>query len=97
MGWNTIKDIQNHNLFKGIDNEFGFYFVHSYYFECENEQNILTTSNYGSEFTLSIQIIFLEHNFIQKKAMETVYCYLKILLNYNYAKIKNYTLFINTK
>ena len=33
MGWNTIKDIQNHNLFKGIDSDFGFYFVHSFYFE----------------------------------------------------------------
>lgn len=54
MGWNTIKDIQNHSLFKGIDNEFGFYFVHSFYFECEKEQNILTTSNYGGEFTSSI-------------------------------------------
>ena len=54
MGWNTIKDIQNHNLFKGIDNEFGFYFVHSFYFECENEENILSSSNYGTEFTSSI-------------------------------------------
>ena len=54
MGWNRIKDIQNHNLFKGIDNEFGFYFVHSFYFECESEDNILTTSNYGTDFTSSI-------------------------------------------
>ena len=54
MGWNTIKDIQNHILFKGIDNQFGFYFVHSFYFECEKIQNILTTSNYGGEFTSSI-------------------------------------------
>ena len=45
MGWNTIKDIQNHSLFKGIDNEFGFYFVHSFYFACEKEHNILTTSS----------------------------------------------------
>ena len=54
MGWNTIKDIQNHNLFKGIDNEFGFYFVHSFYFECESEDNILATSNYGTDFTSSM-------------------------------------------
>ena len=54
MGWNTIKDIQNHSLFKGIDSQFGFYFVHSFYFECEKEQNILTTSNYGGVFTSSI-------------------------------------------
>ena len=54
MGWNTINDVQNHKLFEGIDHDFGFYFVHSFYFECENEQNILATSNYGGEFTSSI-------------------------------------------
>ena len=54
MGWNTIKDINNHNLFKGIDNEFGFYFVHSYYFKCESKENILTTSYYGIEFSSAI-------------------------------------------
>jgi len=54
MGWNTINDVQNHKLFEGIDNDFGFYFVHSFYFECEKEENILATSNYGGEFTSSI-------------------------------------------
>ena len=54
MGWNIIKDIKTHPLLKGIDNDFGFYFVHSYYFVCENEQHILATSFYGSEFTSSI-------------------------------------------
>ena len=54
MGWNTIKDLQNHNLFKGIDNDFGFYFVHSFYFECESRDNILTTSNYGIYFSSAI-------------------------------------------
>lgn len=54
MGWNTIKDLKQHPLFKNIDHDFGFYFVHSYYFECEAEENKLTTSNYGAEFTSSI-------------------------------------------
>ena len=54
MGWNTINDVQNHKLFEGIDHDFGFYFVHSFYFACEKEHNILTTSNYGVEFTSSI-------------------------------------------
>ena len=60
MGWNVIHDTQNHNLFKGIDNDFGFYFVHSFYFECEKEENILATSNYGGEFTSAI---FANHIF----------------------------------
>lgn len=54
MGWNTVNDIQNHNLFKGIDHDFGFYFVHSFYFECEKKENILSTTNYGGEFTSAI-------------------------------------------
>ena len=54
MGWNEINDLRTHPLFKGIDSDFGFYFVHSFYFECESEDNILTTSNYGDEFTSSI-------------------------------------------
>jgi len=54
MGWNTINDIQSHSLFKGIDNQFGFYFVHSFYFECEDDKNILTTSNYSIDFASAI-------------------------------------------
>lgn len=54
MGWNVINDTRNHKLFNGIDNDFGFYFVHSFYFECKKEENILTTSNYGGKFPSSI-------------------------------------------
>ena len=58
MGWNTINNVQSHKLFQEIDNDFGFYFVHSFYFECESESNILTTSEYGIDFTSAI---FSEH------------------------------------
>ena len=54
MGWNVIKDLRKHPLFKDIDSDFGFYFVHSFYFECKNHENILSISNYGIEFTSSI-------------------------------------------
>tara|TARA_X000000950_G_scaffold18970_1_gene20528 strand:- start:13323 stop:13937 length:615 start_codon:yes stop_codon:yes gene_type:complete len=54
MGWNVIKDLRKHPLFKDIDSDFGFYFVHSFYFECKNPENILSISNYGCEFTSSI-------------------------------------------
>ena len=56
MGWNTIKDVQNHGLFEGVDHDFGFYFVHSFYFECDYKENILTTSNYGGEFASAIYV-----------------------------------------
>tara|TARA_B100002052_G_scaffold299170_1_gene335899 strand:- start:2695 stop:3309 length:615 start_codon:yes stop_codon:yes gene_type:complete len=54
MGWNKINNFKNHPIFKDIDYDFGFYFIHSYYFECENSDNILTTSLYGVEFASSI-------------------------------------------
>ena len=54
MGWNIINYNNTQPLFKGVDKDFGFYFVHSYYFECENDDNILATSNYGIDFTSAI-------------------------------------------
>ena len=58
MGWNVVNDFRDHSLFDGIDSDFGFYFVHSFYFECESEKNILSTSIYGEKFTSSI---YAEH------------------------------------
>jgi len=54
MGWNTINDINSHPIFHKIDFDFGFYFVHSFYFECEMQKNILATSNYGFSFASAI-------------------------------------------
>ena len=53
MGWNTVSDSRKHPLFDGVDSDFGFYFIHSYYFECDYEENILSTSEYGGEFCSS--------------------------------------------
>lgn len=54
MGWNVIKDLRAHPIFKGIDNDLGFYFVHSFYFVCDNKKNILSTTNYGDVFASAI-------------------------------------------
>ena len=54
MGWNNIKNIHNHIIFTGVDEIQGFYFVHSYYYECEKEENILTECNYGLDFSSSV-------------------------------------------
>lgn len=54
MGWNRINDKRDHTLFKEVDHEFGFYFVHSFHFECSSESNVLATSIYGKEFTSAI-------------------------------------------
>lgn len=54
LGWNSIDVKKETPLMKGIDANEGFYFIHSYYFECSDEADILTTTYYGREFTSSV-------------------------------------------
>jgi glutamine amidotransferase len=54
MGWNEIVPAKSSPIFEGIDNETGFYFVHSYYFECAEKEDILATTEYGSMFTSAV-------------------------------------------
>ncbi len=51
MGWNDVHPIISNTLFAGLEKEALFYFLHSYYFECNNDEDILATSEYGGEFT----------------------------------------------
>ena len=55
MGWNYIDPLKNHNLFKSDYDQLRYYFVHSYYVECENHEDILTSTLYGSTFTSAFQ------------------------------------------
>jgi len=48
MGWNSIKVLKK-NL-KIRPKETDYYFVHSYYFNCKNKENILAETNYGINF-----------------------------------------------
>ena len=54
MGWNIIQLNENHQIYKGLEQENRFYFVHSYFVKCTNKDNILATANYGGEFTCSV-------------------------------------------
>jgi glutamine amidotransferase len=54
LGWNSIQIVRQNLLLNNIDANFGFYFLHSYYFECENEEDILTTTHYGKSFTSAV-------------------------------------------
>ena len=46
MGWNNIE-CKNSKLFLNLPNEKRFYFVHSFFFECKNKENIISTTDYG--------------------------------------------------
>ena len=54
MGWNSVKLKSNHEFFNGIDFEKGFYFLHSYYFACNSNENVLTTTFYGYDFPSAV-------------------------------------------
>ncbi len=56
MGWNNVKPLGNLNIFNDIFNDSLFYFLHSYYFECEHKNNSIAVTNYGQgEFTCAVQ------------------------------------------
>ena len=49
MGWNIVKPITNNNNL--IQKPEDYYFVHSYYFECAQRENILAETQYGINFS----------------------------------------------
>jgi glutamine amidotransferase len=55
LGWNTIQIAKSHLLMNNIDENRGFYFIHSYYVETFLSDDVLTTTFYGHQFTSAIQ------------------------------------------
>jgi len=53
MGWNSIAVDKGSPMLEGIDPAEGFYFLHSYYVECHDSSDVLTTTQYGEQFTSS--------------------------------------------
>jgi glutamine amidotransferase len=49
MGWNTIDVKINSPLLESLENS-RFYFVHSFYANCSNANDILATTDYGQNF-----------------------------------------------
>ncbi|GEM55130.1 imidazole glycerol phosphate synthase subunit HisH [Flavobacterium branchiophilum NBRC 15030 = ATCC 35035] len=54
IGWNETFIQKKSKLFDNISNN-DFYFVHSYHIECNDKQDILTTTNYDYEFVSAIE------------------------------------------
>ncbi len=48
MGWNIVSPTNKNKL---VTMSQDYYFVHSYYFECQKKENILAESLYGINFT----------------------------------------------
>jgi|DEB0MinimDraft_12_1074336.scaffolds.fasta_scaffold04402_3 glutamine amidotransferase len=50
MGWNNIKVEKESNLIINFDEYKNFYFLHSYYFQCQNYEDVIANSHYGFDF-----------------------------------------------
>lgn len=56
MGWNDVEPIGNQPIFGGMEVNPLFYFLHSYYFDCINQEDTIATANYaGANFTCAIR------------------------------------------
>ena len=54
LGWNSVKVVKANGLFDEVDEKQGFYFLHSYYFECADQDDVMSTTIYGKAFTSSV-------------------------------------------
>tara|TARA_B100000963_G_C22631831_1_gene675321 strand:+ start:1269 stop:1883 length:615 start_codon:yes stop_codon:yes gene_type:complete len=55
MGWGFIKDLKTSNIYRNIGREYKFYFVHSFFVNCFDKNDILSETNYGDDFVSSFQ------------------------------------------
>ncbi|MGE0090017.1 MAG: imidazole glycerol phosphate synthase subunit HisH [Bacteroidales bacterium] len=55
MGWNSITLKKQSNILDSLDLDHLFYFVHSYHVVCNDNKDVLATTNYGYEFVSAIE------------------------------------------
>lgn len=54
MGWNDIVVSGHPYLFSGLETDARFYFLHSYYFASERQEDVLASVEYGTRFTCAV-------------------------------------------
>lgn len=55
MGWNLVYPVRESPLIAELPEEPKFYFVHSFHVRCSNNEDVLTTTNYGKHFHSIVQ------------------------------------------
>jgi glutamine amidotransferase len=51
MGWNNVVPLKQNGLVKELEKELRFYFLHSYYFECNDRDDVVAETEYGNRFS----------------------------------------------
>jgi glutamine amidotransferase len=54
MGWNNVRVTRNNDLLQDLNENPRCYFLHSYYFACNNPENIIAESEYGIKFACAV-------------------------------------------
>ncbi len=55
IGWNSLSIRENATLFQGVQQNSYVYFVHSYYLEAENENEVAATTDYSALIHASVE------------------------------------------
>ena len=55
MGWNDVQPLSTDGIFDQLGADSRFYFLHSYFFECANRDDMLASANYGADFACAIR------------------------------------------
>jgi imidazole glycerol-phosphate synthase subunit HisH len=50
MGWNDVRPVATTRLFDQLDAGARFYFLHSYYFHCDRDEDRMAVADYGGDF-----------------------------------------------
>jgi glutamine amidotransferase len=54
MGWNDVRPKPGSTLFAELEFDARFYFLHSYYFECDEPSHIAASASYGTDFSCAV-------------------------------------------
>ncbi len=55
MGWNNLLIEKENLLFRGLKNHPDFYFVHSYFMDCDDPETVIARCDYGGPFAAAVQ------------------------------------------
>lgn len=55
MGWNDVQPVIIDHLFRDFNGVSRFYFLHSYYFHCHKNEDILALTDYGGLFASAVR------------------------------------------
>jgi glutamine amidotransferase len=55
MGWNDAHPAASEQLFDRLESPARFYFLHSYYFECERSEEAIALAEYGGSFACAVR------------------------------------------